>query len=71
MNRVAVIRTRRLEEAVEFFTALGLTFVREQHGAGPVHYATEANGQVFELYPCRRQDHEGLQFLAPVVPLHP
>lgn len=33
------------------YQQLGLTFVAHQHGKGPVHYAWEKNGFVFEIYP--------------------
>jgi predicted enzyme related to lactoylglutathione lyase len=35
----------------EFLRALGLEFVTEQHGTGPVHYATRVGGLVLEIYP--------------------
>lgn len=47
-----VIYTERLVECRAFYTELGLEFVREQHGSGPVHYAARlAGGTVLELYP--------------------
>lgn len=36
---------------VETLERLGLKFAREQHDDGPEHYACEANGVVFEVYP--------------------
>ncbi|QLH26701.1 glyoxalase/bleomycin resistance/dioxygenase family protein [Streptomyces sp. Rer75] len=48
-----VLYTDHLEESREFYTALGLPFVREQHGSGPVHYSTTLpDGMVIELYPA-------------------
>ncbi|MFE7485438.1 glyoxalase/bleomycin resistance/dioxygenase family protein [Streptomyces sp. NPDC057552] len=47
-----VIYTDRLDACHGFYTSLGLTFTKEQHGTGPEHYATELNGSVFELYPA-------------------
>jgi catechol 2,3-dioxygenase-like lactoylglutathione lyase family enzyme len=46
-----VIRAENPQRLCEFYTALGLRFVREQHGAGPVHHASEIGGSVFEIYP--------------------
>lgn len=48
-----VIRTSGIETALEFYRALGLNFVREQHGAGPIHYSCDLGGLVFEIYPAR------------------
>lgn len=33
-------------------SALGLRFQREHHGGGPVHYSTEIDGTVVELFPA-------------------
>ncbi len=52
---VFVIRTQEVERTREFFETLGLTFVQEQHGDGPVHFACEANGVVFEIYPTDKK----------------
>jgi hypothetical protein len=38
-------------KALEFFTKLGLYFKQEKHDDGPIHWATEHNGNVFEIYP--------------------
>ena len=46
-----VLRSRDLDRAESFYSALGLRFVRHAHGRGPVHLASEAAGQVFEIYP--------------------
>ena len=49
---MVVIYTEQLEACREFYTALGLRLVEEQHGAGPVHYSTTMpGGLVLELYP--------------------
>lgn len=48
-----VVRCRDVERSLSFYTAIGLSFVREQHGRGPVHHAaTLDGGTVLELYPC-------------------
>ena len=48
---LVVIRSSCLEAAVSFYGALGLSFVREQHGSGPVHYSCDLGGVVLEIYP--------------------
>jgi hypothetical protein len=40
-----ILKTSRVYEC------LGLTFMKEQHGDGPVHLACEQDGQVIEIYP--------------------
>jgi hypothetical protein len=53
---VLVLRCADLEATRRFYEAHGLSFSREQHGVGPVHYA-HADGQfVLELYPARDAD---------------
>lgn len=42
---------RDIEESRVFYEGLGLAFVKEKHGNGPVHYSSEHDGMVFELYP--------------------
>jgi lactoylglutathione lyase len=51
MSDVFVIRVQDIQQARIFFEQLGLSFVEEQHGEGPVHFACERNGKVFEIYP--------------------
>jgi lactoylglutathione lyase len=46
-----VLRTTQLEAALAFYRALGLQFVEEPHGAGPVHFSTQLGGVVVEIYP--------------------
>lgn len=48
-----VIRASAIETTLEFYRSLGLSFVREQHGAGPIHYSCDLGGFVFEIYPAR------------------
>lgn len=48
-----VLRTSRLEDLRNFYSALGAHFESERHGKGPEHYAaTLGDGLVLELYPC-------------------
>jgi hypothetical protein len=51
MSDVFVIRTNDILKVRAFFESLGLKFVEEKHGDGPLHYACEVNGQVLEIYP--------------------
>lgn len=52
---LVVIRCQDLELSKQFYSSLGLEFVREQHGKSPVHYSTTLNGTVLELYPNNNQ----------------
>jgi lactoylglutathione lyase len=47
---LVVLRSRDLERAVSFYSALGLQFAKHRHGNGPEHFAAELPGGVFELY---------------------
>lgn len=49
--KLVVLRVPDLERAVAFYACLGLTFDQHAHGQGPMHYAAELGGLVFELYP--------------------
>lgn len=64
MQTVLVIKTHKVEKAVEFFTAFGMSFVKEKHGKGPEHYACEIDGKVFEIYPASEDAKEPLSFLS-------
>ena len=47
-----VLRCIDIESTKAFYELIGMTFVREQHGAGPEHLAAELNGVAIELYPA-------------------
>ncbi|PHR93850.1 MAG: hypothetical protein COA78_32625 [Blastopirellula sp.] len=49
-----VLRSPDIEHAIKFYTTLGLHFTKHSHGKGPEHFASEANGFVFELYPLAK-----------------
>ena len=36
-----------------FYESFRMKFVKHSHGTGPVHYAYEDEGYVFELYPSK------------------
>jgi len=60
-----VIRCQDIEASKSFYQLLGLSFVKEKHGNGPVHYSCEQDGFVFELYPNKgepSQDNNRLGF---------
>lgn len=46
-----VIRSDNPEDTVQFYELLGLSFQREKHGNGPVHWASNLDGIVLEVYP--------------------
>ncbi|HEY1173079.1 MAG TPA: VOC family protein [Verrucomicrobiae bacterium] len=46
-----VLRVADLVSARAFYEVLGLAFVQEQHGSGPIHFSCERGGMVLELYP--------------------
>jgi predicted enzyme related to lactoylglutathione lyase len=48
---LVVLRSADIERAASFYRELGLLFTRHAHGSGPEHYASDANGLVFEIYP--------------------
>jgi catechol 2,3-dioxygenase-like lactoylglutathione lyase family enzyme len=56
---LVVIRAREVERALAFYRALGLAFVREQHGTGPVHYACSLGATVIEIYPATTESEPG------------
>jgi catechol 2,3-dioxygenase-like lactoylglutathione lyase family enzyme len=41
-----------MDSLLAFYRTLGLEFVEEQHGAGPVHFAATAGDLIFEIYPA-------------------
>jgi lactoylglutathione lyase len=47
-----VLRVADIDRAAAFYRLLGFQFVKHVHGTGPEHYAAEADGFVFELYPA-------------------
>ncbi|MFE2555987.1 VOC family protein [Streptomyces sp. NPDC059352] len=59
-NDLIVLYTEQLDACHAFYSGLGLTLVREQHGNGPEHYAaTLAHGTLLELYPATRRPATG------------
>ncbi|UYG08764.1 VOC family protein [Halomonas sp. M4R1S46] len=63
-----VLRCKELEASKRFYELLGFRFVKERHGDGPIHYASQEAGMVFELYPLLEDDatdHTRLGFSVP------
>ena len=46
-----VIKTDKLKEQFEFYSALGIEFHYHRHGNGPYHYASVAGNPTIEIYP--------------------
>lgn len=47
-----VIRTANLDIILKFYNMLGLCFIEEKHGNGPIHYSCSLDGVVLEIYPA-------------------
>ena len=46
-----VLKTSRPEALASFYGMLGIVFEEQRHDKGPLHYAAEIDGVVFEIYP--------------------
>lgn len=46
-----VIYARDVDKTLQFYSALGLTFLPEQHGAGPKHHSCQMGDLALEIYP--------------------
>jgi lactoylglutathione lyase len=46
-----VLKTHQLEALRRFYGTLGIEFVEERHGQGPLHFAGCAGDTVLEIYP--------------------
>jgi len=54
MMNLIVLRATDLEKSRAFYRALGLEFQQEQHGTGPVHYASIMREFVIEIFPGKQ-----------------
>jgi predicted enzyme related to lactoylglutathione lyase len=57
-----VLRSGDLVASLAFYRAIGLSFVEERHGSGPVHYSCQSGTTVIEIYPetaQQPQDYQG------------
>jgi lactoylglutathione lyase len=50
---LVVLQSLHPDMAREFYSLLGLSFIKEQHGKGPEHYSTTLGPLVLEIYPCK------------------
>jgi hypothetical protein len=48
-----VLYATDIDRTREFYESLGMAFKQEQHG-GPVHYASDIEGMVVEIYPAKQ-----------------
>jgi catechol 2,3-dioxygenase-like lactoylglutathione lyase family enzyme len=55
------LRCADVEHSREFYEALGLSLVAEQHGSGPRHYSATVGATVLELYPRQDAETRGLR----------
>lgn len=51
-----VIRTTDLPRLVAFYRSMEIEFTEHRHGTGPMHFAAELSGVVFEIYPAKTQE---------------
>lgn len=51
---------KHLEETAALYRILGMEFVEEQHGSGPVHLTATAAGIALEIYPGEGGNCPGL-----------
>jgi lactoylglutathione lyase len=49
---LTAIRVADIDRSAQFYGLMGLVFVKHSHGKGPLHYASEEGGVVFEIYPA-------------------
>lgn len=74
---LVVLRCEDLATSLRFYERLGLSFVEEQHGGGPVHFASELpSGLVLELLGGEaheavvRDDRNEVQLIDEALALH-
>ena len=51
-----VLRASNPERLARFYSAFGLVFQTERHGAGPDHQTCDLGGSVLEIYPAKSPD---------------
>jgi hypothetical protein len=57
-DQTVYVRAETQEEydfLLQFFAGMGMAFVREQHGKGPVHQSCKVQSSVFEIYPPKKK----------------
>jgi len=60
-----VLRCANIQRSRAFYELFGMAFNQHQHGNGPIHFASEDDSGVFEIYPLEggSADQTGLGFL--------
>ena len=48
-----VLYARDMEKTAEFYRTLGIPLGKEDHGEGPIHYATELGAVHYAIYPAQ------------------
>lgn len=56
-----VLYSKDVNKMLLFYKTLGLSFVQEQHGKGPIHHACDLGNIVLEIYPGEQQKTEACQ----------
>ncbi|HLD00154.1 MAG TPA: glyoxalase/bleomycin resistance/extradiol dioxygenase family protein [Candidatus Nanoarchaeia archaeon] len=51
-----VLRSKDIDSLRIFYELLGFSFSQEQHGNGPIHYASTNREVVIELYPTLKKN---------------
>ncbi|WP_269582152.1 VOC family protein [Roseibium sp. Sym1] len=54
------LHARDIEVTASFYRPLGLDFVEERHGSGPLHLASETAGLALEIYPAEKVYGDGV-----------
>ena len=59
-----VLRCANIQRSRAFYELFGMAFTQHQHGNGPIHFASEDESGVFEIYPLEggSADQTGLGF---------
>ena len=56
-----VIKTQNVEISKSFYELLGINFQKEKHGNGPIHYSSNIDGVIFEIYPTKEENIANLR----------
>lgn len=48
-----VLKTLEVDRLLAFYSTLGIRFIEERHGKGPLHFSARVGGTVFEIYPAK------------------
>lgn len=49
-----VLKTSSPDDLAKFYELLGINFLKHRHDTGPLHYASEMDDLVFEIYPLSK-----------------